>query len=95
MKNTSEYELFELQNLRESIDNINAALVHALAVRFRLAEQLRNMNLVHGAAGDDAQLQRTRIARLHALAKEYGLDPQFAENVLELIVADVAWNHPN
>lgn len=83
----------ELARLRGSIDNIDAALVHLLAERFKCTQEVGRFKAEHGLPPSDLGREATQIARLRALAEESGLDPVFAEKFLAFIVAEVIRHH--
>ena len=83
----------ELIRLRSSIDNIDAALVHLLAERFKATQQVGELTAAQGLPPADAAREERQIARLRALAHDAGLDPQFAEKFLNFIIAEVIRHH--
>ena len=83
----------ELQRLRDSIDNMDAALVHLLAERFKITQQVGVLKAVHGLPPADPAREAQQIARLRALAEEAKLDPEFAEKFLTFVVAEVVRHH--
>lgn len=83
----------ELQSLRASIDNFDAALVHLLAERFKCTQQVGYLKAAVGLPPADPDRERQQIARLRALAVEAHLDPAFAESFLTFIVAEVIHHH--
>jgi len=83
----------ELVRLRGSIDNIDAALVHLLAERFKCTQEVGRFKAEHGLPPSDPGREAKQIARLRALAEEAGLDPVFAEKFLSFIVAEVIRHH--
>ena len=83
----------ELARLRSSIDNIDAALVHLLAERFKATQQVGELKAAQGMAPADPEREVAQIARLRALADEAGLDPHFAEKFLTFIIAEVIHHH--
>ena len=83
----------ELASLRKSIDNIDAALVHLLAERFKCTQSVGRLKAAAGMAPSDPERERVQIARLRALAEEAELDPAFAEKFLTFIVAEVIHHH--
>ena len=83
----------ELTSLRQSIDNIDAALIHLLAERFKFTQQVGRLKASTGLPPSDPERERVQIARLRALAEEAHLDPAFAEKFLNFIVAEVIHHH--
>lgn len=83
----------ELSRLRHSIDNMDAALVHLLAERFAITQQVGVLKAMHGLPPADPAREAQQIARLRALAVDARLDPEFAEKVLAFIVAEVVRHH--
>lgn len=83
----------ELDRFRLSIDNIDAALIHLLAERFRFTQQVGTLKAKHGLPASDPAREKVQIARLQALAVESHLDPVFAEKWFNFIVAEVIHHH--
>ena len=83
----------DLGSLRQSIDNIDAALVHLLAERFKFTQSVGKLKAATGLPASDPERERVQIARLRALAEESHLDPAFAEKFLNFIVAEVIHHH--
>ena len=83
----------QLTSLRQSIDNIDAALVHLLAERFKFTQQVGRLKAATGMPPSDAERERVQIARLRALAEESHLDPAFAEKFLNFIIKEVIRHH--
>jgi len=83
----------ELLRLRDSIDNIDAALVHLLAERFKCTQAVGRFKAEHGLPPADPGREAQQVARLRALAKEAKLDPDFAEKFLAFIVQEVIRHH--
>lgn len=83
----------ELQRLRDSIDNIDAALVHMLAERFKFTKAVGELKAAHGLPPADPGRETEQIARLRALAASAKLDPNFAEKFLAFIVREVIRHH--
>ena len=83
----------ELARLRHSIDNIDAALVHILAERFKATQRVGVLKAELGLPPSDLEREAVQIARLRALAREADLDPEFAEKFLAFLVAEVIRHH--
>lgn len=83
----------ELARLRDSIDNIDAAVVHMLAERFKCTQQVGHLKAAHHLPPADQDREARQIARLRALAESAKLDPAFAEKFLNFIIAEVIRHH--
>lgn len=83
----------ELIGLRESIDNIDAAVVHMLAERFKCTQRVGRLKAAHHLPAADPTREARQIARLRQLAENARLDPAFAEKFLNFIIAEVIRHH--
>lgn len=83
----------ELDRLRGSIDNMDSALVHLLAERFKVTQRVGELKAAYGLPPADPEREQQQIARLRTLAEESKLDPEFAEKVLNFIVSEVVRHH--
>ncbi len=93
MNHSPESPSNELESLRISIDNIDAALIHMLAERFRCTQQVGEYKAKHGLPPADPSREAIQIARLRKLAESARLDPDFAEKFLTFIVKEVIRHH--
>ncbi|MGI8953069.1 MAG: chorismate mutase [Nocardioidaceae bacterium] len=85
--------LSDLEEMRSSIDNIDAALVHLLAERFKCTKRVGRLKAEHDLPPADPERETRQIARLRQLAREADLDPAFAEKFLTFIIGEVIRHH--
>jgi len=83
----------ELLRLRNSIDNLDAALIHLLAERFRCTQEVGHYKATHNLPPADPAREAEQIARLRRLAQEARLDPDFAEKFFNFVVKEVIRHH--
>ena len=82
-----------LAGYRKSIDNIDAALIHILAERFRITQAVGRYKAKHTLPPADPAREERQIARLRALAQQAQLDPEFGEKFLRFIIDEVIRHH--
>ncbi len=82
-----------LDQWRGSIDNIDAAIVSLLAERFKITREVGKWKATHKVSAVDPDRERAQVARLRALSAEAGLDPDFLERFLRLIIDEVVSHH--
>ncbi|MFJ6326455.1 MULTISPECIES: chorismate mutase [unclassified Rhizobium] len=83
----------QLGNYRQSIDNIDAALVHMLAERFRCTKEVGVLKAKYDLPPADPAREEYQIERLRRLAKDANLDPDFAEKFLNFVIKEVIRHH--
>ena len=83
----------ELIEMRHSIDNIDAALIHLLAERFKQTRKVGELKARQGLPPADPAREARQIARLRSLAVDADLDPEFAEKFLNFLVTEVIRHH--
>ncbi|WP_390622723.1 chorismate mutase [Mobilicoccus massiliensis] len=83
----------ELLEIRRSIDNIDAALIHLLAERFSHTQRVGRLKARHGLPPADPAREAVQIERLRSLAAGARLDPDFAEKFLGFLVEEVIRHH--
>ena len=91
MSNDSPEE--RLLALRSSIDNIDTALIHMLAERFRCTQEVGRLKAEYGMPASDPDRESLQIARLREHAEQAHLDPEFAEKWFNFVVAEVIRHH--
>ena len=82
-----------LKRYRQSIDNIDAALIHMLAERFKVTQAVGRYKAQAGLPPADPSREERQIARLRQLAEEARLDPEFSEKFLRFIIDEVIRHH--
>ncbi|ACT58214.1 chorismate mutase [Hirschia baltica] len=83
----------ELLKLRASIDNIDNAVIHMLAERFKCTQAVGKLKADHDLPPSDKAREAAQIERLRQMAKDADLDPEFAEKFLNFIVTEVIRHH--
>ena len=83
----------KLRDLRDSIDNIDAAIVHMLAERFRCTRLVGKLKAQQGLPSRDPGREAEQVSCLRHLAAVSKLDPDFAEKFLSLVVDEVVRQH--
>lgn len=82
-----------LASYRQSIDNIDAAMIHILAERFRITQAVGAYKAEKQLPASDPGREERQIARLRKLAEEAALDPEFSEKFLRFIIEEVIRHH--
>ena len=82
-----------LSGYRDSIDNIDAALVFMLAERFKITQNVGAYKAAAGLPPADPGREAEQVARLRALAASAKLDPEFSEKFLRFIIDEVIRHH--
>jgi chorismate mutase len=83
----------QLDQYRQSIDNIDAALVYMLAERFKVTQAVGRFKAENALPPADPGREERQIARLRQLADDANLDPVFAEKFLRFIIDEVIRHH--
>ena len=83
----------QLDAYRASIDNIDAALVHLLAERFKITKAVGRYKAEADLPPADLEREAIQLSHLRSLAEESGLDPTFTEKFIRFVVAEVIHHH--
>ncbi len=83
----------KLARYRLSIDNMDAALIHVIAERFRITKQVGRFKAENELPPADKDREKNQIIRLRNLAANADLDPDFAEKLLNFIIQEVIRHH--
>ncbi len=78
---------------RKSIDNIDAAIIHMLAERFRITQAVGEYKAKVTLPPADPEREQRQITRLRKLSEEADLDPEFSEKFLRFIIDEVIRHH--
>jgi chorismate mutase len=82
-----------LAGYRKSIDNIDAALIHMLAERFRITKEVGAYKARVAMPPADPAREERQIKRLRSLAEEADLDPEFSEKYIRFVIEEVIRHH--
>lgn len=82
-----------LAGYRASIDNIDVALIHMLAERFRITKAVGAYKAKMNLPPSDPQREERQIVRMRELAEQANLDPEFSEKFLRFIIDEVIRHH--
>ncbi|WP_243390249.1 chorismate mutase [Bifidobacterium margollesii] len=82
-----------IEALRQTIDNIDGAVIHLLAERFKATASVGVLKAGAGFAPADYKREDYQIARLQRIAIDAGLDPNIAEMYREFVVTESKKRH--
>ncbi|MFD2207725.1 chorismate mutase [Kiloniella antarctica] len=83
----------KLIEYRDSIDNIDAALIYMLSERFKVTEKVGLFKKEYDLPPADPRREQKQISRLRDLAKSAKLDPDFSEKFINFVIDEVIRNH--
>lgn len=83
----------QLAAYRKSIDNIDAALIHMLAERFRITQAVGEYKAKKQLPPADPRREDKQVMRLRALAESADLDPEFSEKFIRFVIDEVIRHH--
>lgn len=82
-----------IKQLRQSIDNVDTAIVSLLAERFKYTAEVGVLKAQAGFAPEDRERENRQAARLKEVAVNAGLDPNIEENYREFVVTEAKKRH--
>ena len=83
----------KLIEYRNSIDNIDAAVINMLAERFKITQKVGLYKARHNLPPADKSRESEQIERLRKLSEDAQLDPDFSEKFLDFIIEEVIHHH--
>lgn len=83
----------QLAYYRQSIDNIDAALIYMLAERFKVTKAVGELKAKIDLPAADPDREARQVERLRSLAQNANLDPEFSEKFLRFIIDEVIRHH--
>ena len=92
MTDTSRAESI-LKEHRKSIDRLDSILVYTLAERFKQTQAVGLLKAEYSLPPSAPARETQQIERLAELAKHAALDPVFAKEFLNFIIAEVINHH--
>ena len=78
---------------RESIDNLDAAMVYLLAERFRITHAVGLLKRDNNLPAADRDREAAQISRLRSIAETAGLDTSLIDVVFPSIMEEVRRRH--
>jgi len=82
-----------LEQLRQSIDNIDGAIFAMLAERFKITDRVGHYKAQLGLHSTDVNRETLQLQRVAVLADQYGLNPDFCHSLLRCVIDQVVENH--
>ncbi|WEV52783.1 chorismate mutase [Bifidobacterium sp. ESL0704] len=82
-----------IKRLRQSIDNVDTAIVSLLAERFKYTAEVGVLKAQSGFAPEDRQRESRQAERLTKVALDAGLDPSIEESYREFVVTEAKKRH--
>ncbi len=83
----------DLNDLRISLDSIDAAVIYLLAERFRLTHKVGEYKRDNSLQPVDLSREAKQFERVEKLAAISGLDPEVAKKYLRFIIDEVVKEH--
>jgi chorismate mutase len=91
--NDESSDIEQLEDGRQSIDNLDSALIAILAERFRLTEKIGRMKAKSGFEATDLGREQWQLERYAQLASSHKLDVAVAVDIMTRIIDHVKKRH--
>lgn len=91
--NADDKALSELKEYRNSIDNIDAAVIRLLAERFKITKEVGILKANNDLPPKDEKREAEQRTRLSLISTDAGLDPNFTTKLHAFIVKEVIQHH--
>lgn len=82
-----------LSSYRQTIDNLDAALIYILAERFRCTHKIGELKAIYHWPKSDKDREAMQLTRLKDIAQSSGLDSHFVEGLMRNIIDEVVRRH--
>ena len=82
-----------LEAIRNSLNNLDSALISILAERFKLTYDVGVFKAENNLPSIDKERERKQFERIKQLASIHGLEPEIAVKFLRLIIDEVVKKH--
>ena len=82
-----------LQGFRDRLDTIDGQLVQLLAERFEVTAQVGAVKRDSGLPPQDPAREAAQMERIAGMAEAVGLNPEFAQRFLRVVIDEVVENH--
>lgn len=79
-----------LKDLREEIDRVDLELIDVLSQRLEIADEIVELKRGAGKKIRDRDREQEIVEKARDLAKEKGLDPEFVEDVIRIVISRTA-----
>ena len=83
----------DLPQLRKELDAIDQELITLLTKRFAVTNLVGHYKKTHGLHPVDEGREAAQMERIRIIAKDTGLNPEFAAKFLRIIIDEVVENH--
>ena len=83
----------QLTTFRKTIDNIDAALIHLLAERFRCTDEVGLLKARYHLPAVDEAREQQQYQRLTALAQKAELDTAIVQRLMQSVIGEVVERH--